>query len=429
MADSKITALTAISTVDPTADPLVIVDVSDTSMAASGTTKKSTINQLLGSGGTATLASATITGALTLSAGTVNGVGYLNGSKVLTAGSTLLFDGTNLGIAGTGQLRFATSGGAIGDNTIGTENSFSMMLRCGRGSTSNIEIALDKLVFGTAASERYRIDSTGIATWSNVGGVAGTAMTLNSTGLGVGDSPASNTRLTVAAANRLADTTGQAYIRSTDAQAADIGAQLTLGGLFNASSHYAFGGIAGRKENGTSGNVAGYLDFLTTTSGGSLTSRMRIDSTGNVGISVTPSAWTAGAKALQISSFAHVAQQSNGSANIGFACYESASNAFSYTSTGDAPTLYSQITGRHQWYTAASGTAGGAITFTEVMRLDALGNLLVGLTTAGTTAAKTIQIANGTAPTANVTGGQLYVEAGALKYRGSSGTVTTIANA
>jgi hypothetical protein len=156
---------------------------------------------------------------------------------------------------------------------------------------------------------------------------------------------------------------------------------------------------------------------------------MRIDASGNVGVGVTPSAWASGAKALQISSFAHVAQQSNGSANIGFACYESASNAFSYTSTGDAPTLYSQITGRHQWYTAASGTAGGAITFTEVMRLDALGNLLVGLTTAGTTAAKTIQIANGTAPTANVTGGQLYVEAGALKYRGSSGTVTTIANA
>ncbi len=63
------------------------------------------------------------------------------------------------------------------------------------------------------------------------------------------------------------------------------------------------------------------------------------------------------------------------------------------------------------------------------MKLDARGNLLVGLATAGTTAAKTIQIANGTAPTANVTGGQIYVVAGALKYRGSSGTVTTIANA
>jgi hypothetical protein len=79
--------------------------------------------------------------------------------------------------------------------------------------------------------------------------------------------------------------------------------------------------------------------------------------------------------------------------------------------------------------TAGGGVAGDTIAFTQAMTLDASGNLLVGLATAGTTAAKTIQIANGTAPTANVTGGQLYVESGALKYRGSSGTVTTIANA
>jgi hypothetical protein len=39
-------------------------------------------------------------------------------------------------------------------------------------------------------------------------------------------------------------------------------------------------------------------------------------------------------------------------------------------------------------------------------------------------------VANGTAPAVNPTGGgYLYVESGALKYRGSSGTVTTIANA
>jgi len=142
--------------------------------------------------------SATITGDLTVSAGTVNGVGYLNASKVLTAGSALIFDGTNLGIGGTGQLRFATSGGAIGGNTIGTENSFSIMLRCGRGTTSNIELASDKLVFGTGMSERYRIASDGVATWSNVGGVAGTAMTLNATGLGVGVAPAVRLDLLVA---------------------------------------------------------------------------------------------------------------------------------------------------------------------------------------------------------------------------------------
>jgi hypothetical protein len=45
------------------------------------------------------------------------------------------------------------------------------------------------IVFTTATSERYRIAGDGVATWSNVGGVAGTAMTLNSTGLGVGGSP------------------------------------------------------------------------------------------------------------------------------------------------------------------------------------------------------------------------------------------------
>jgi hypothetical protein len=90
----------------------------------------------------------------------------------------------------------------------------------------------------------------------------------------------------------------------------------------------------------------------------------------------------------------------------------------------------------NQWNIRAYGTGdtfriGNGPTGSEVdyLTLDASGNLLVGLTTAGTTAAKTIQIANGTAPTANVTGGQLYVESGALKFRGSSGTITTIAAA
>lgn len=99
---------------------------------------------------------------------------------------------------------------------------------------------------------------------------------------------------------------------------------------------------------------------------------------------------------------------------------------YKYTNT-NAASLYSPSNGTHTWFIAPSGTAGNNITFTQAMTLDTSGNLLVGLTAAGTTAAKTIQIANGTAPTANVTGGQLYVEAGALKYRGSSGTITTLA--
>jgi hypothetical protein len=82
-----------------------------------------------------------------------------------------------------------------------------------------------------------------------------------------------------------------------------------------------------------------------------------------------------------------------------------------------------------------NGVAGSAKPVTiltggnEKWRFDSSGNFLMGVTAAGTTAATTLQMANGTAPTANISGGQLYVEGGALKYRGSSGTVTTLAAA
>jgi hypothetical protein len=58
------------------------------------------------------------------------------------------------------------------------------------------------------------------------------------------------------------------------------------------------------------------------------------------------------------------------------------------------------------------------------------GNVGIGTTSFGTNAVGVLGIGNGTAPTTSPAGmGQLYVESGALKYRGSSGTVTTIAPA
>ena len=68
MADTKITALTSISTsTDPATDVFPIVDISDTTMAATGTTKKVTTNQLLGAGGTASFATLAVSGLSTLS--------------------------------------------------------------------------------------------------------------------------------------------------------------------------------------------------------------------------------------------------------------------------------------------------------------------------------------------------------------------------
>ena len=48
--------------------------------------------------------------------------------------------------------------------------------------------------------------------------------------------------------------------------------------------------------------------------------------------------------------------------------------------TTDAANRYDTIFGEHRWYTAPSGTAGNAISFTQAMTLDASGNLLVGKT-------------------------------------------------
>ena len=76
---------------------------------------------------------------------------------------------------------------------------------------------------------------------------------------------------------------------------------------------------------------------------------------------------------------------------------------------------------------------GGGIYFDvngELMRIDSSGNVGIGVSTFGTSAAKVLGLANATAPSTSPAGmGQLYVESGALKYRGSSGTITTIANA
>ncbi len=68
-------------------------------------------------------------------------------------------------------------------------------------------------------------------------------------------------------------------------------------------------------------------------------------------------------------------------------------------------------------------------TITEVARFTGQKNLGIGMTAFGS-GAGVVAIANGTAPTSNPTGGgYLYVSNGALKYRGSNGTVTNIANA
>src|SRR5574343_811803 len=78
----------------------------------------------------------------------------------------------------------------------------------------------------------------------------------------------------------------------------------------------------------------------------------------------------------------------------------------------------------------AFATRSNSSTLTDKMAIDDVGNVMIGVAvqSAVASAVGVLHMANGTAPSASLAGGGLlYVEAGALKYRGSSGTVTTLA--
>ena len=153
------------------------------------------------------------------------------------------------------------------------------------------------------------------------------------------------------------------------------GTNLTVGGTASAT-----------KLIPTGGAITGNGMYLPAANSVSITTNganaIYIDANQNVGFGTTLAAWGSGAgmKAIQMggTSFSFLAG-SVAQYIYGNAYYDGTNNR--YINNGTACSYGVNASGQFQWFQAASGTAGTAITFTQAMTLDTSGRLLLGTTT------------------------------------------------
>ena len=345
----------------------------------------------------------------TIGIGTIGGVNALYGGS----GTELTFHigaermrisaagDVGIGTANPAQKLVVSNGGA---NGIEFDPVSGIMQTYNRGTsayTGLLLYAADQRFFtGTSPAERARIDTSGnllVGTTTATGkltvaGTAGTATIglletgVRSWSIRAGGSATNNfdiADLTAGASRFVINSSGNVGIG-----AASSGRRLEVW-----SGAAQTDVLAGSTSSGFAtvmrwDNSAG-LGFLYNTGaypllfGTNNTERMRIDTSGNVGINSTPSAWSSGYRALQIAGqgaglFANttVSQAilgSNGYYNGTNWIYNNSDTAGQYWVDGNV----------HRWFNAAGGSSGSTISFTERMRIDSSGNLLVGRTAGG----------------------------------------------
>jgi hypothetical protein len=126
------------------------------------------------------------------------------------------------------------------------------------------------------------------------------------------------------------------------------------------------------------GNISNTFQIRNTTAS---TDLVTITPSGNLGLGVTPSAWGASIRAIQIGNGASIFNWTGGNlgnVNIGSNNYDDGAGAQRYINSSVAAALYGQSNGQHIWLTAPSGTAGAAITFTQAMTLGSNSGLSIG---------------------------------------------------
>ena len=256
------------------------------------------------------------------------------------------------------------------------------------GATCQIEVFPGVSYIGTTTAQDVVIirGSVGIAGFSDTGlAVTGTITASAGTAALPAITPTGDTNTGVffpAADTIAASTAGSERLRITSAGDVGIGTSSPQRPLdVNGSVRLSSGSViewGGTVTNFITGNNSSNYVAIGTNS----TERLRIDSSGNLGLGVTPSAWDSIFKVYQLGQTGVVAGRSDTPAaqiQVGSNFYYDGAD-FRYITSSFAH-RYLQNNGAHSWDVAASGTAGNTITFTQAMTLSAAGGLSVGTTT------------------------------------------------
>ena len=211
--------------------------------------------------------------------------------------------------------------------------------------------------WNTSGSQRMYLDSTGLAVTGVLISTGGAAIATSSGNVGIG--------------------TSSPYAKLSVANGSNENIEFTAGVTS------VNGGVL-QYINRTTNTTRPDFNYYLASGGGSHkfytndSERLRIDAAGNLGLGVTPSAWISAFNAMEFANAGSVSAIADELTVAANSVYLTGTN-WTYKASGFA-SQYRQSSGQHKWFTAASGTAGTGISFTQAMTLFASGGLSVGNT-------------------------------------------------